>query len=155
MLASSPGPPPTFQCCTLKGIGFVFFVCNIKINAGRLGLEKRLFHAVMDSTIIPGMQIPAISFAYEKAESNIMERKPRDAKRDKLVNSRLISAAYLQSGIVQAMAGLFTYFVIMGENGFLPLRLLGIRREWENTDLYVEDSYGQDWVSYKKGNPHL
>ena len=99
-------------------------------------------------TSLTPMQIPAISFAYEKAESNIMERKPRDAKRDKLVNSRLISAAYLQSGIVQAMAGLFTYFVIMGENGFLPLRLLGIRREWENTDLFVEDSYGQDWVSW-------
>lgn len=76
-----------------------------------------------------------------------MERKPRDAKRDKLVNSRLISAAYLQSGVVQAMAGLFTYFVIMGENGFLPLRLLGIRRDWENADLFIEDSYGQHWVS--------
>ena len=76
-----------------------------------------------------------------------MERKPRDAKRDKLVNSRLISAAYLQSGIVQAMGGLFTYFVIMGENGFLPLTLLGIRRDWENPDVFVQDSYGQDWVS--------
>ena len=76
-----------------------------------------------------------------------MERKPRDAKRDKLVNSRLISAAYLQSGIVQAMGGMFTYFVIMGENGFLPLTLLGIRKDWENPDLFVEDSYGQDWVS--------
>ena len=33
--------------------------------------------------------VPAISLGYEKAESNIMERKPRDAKRDKLVNNRL------------------------------------------------------------------
>ena len=104
-------------------------------------------HYVRHAYLTTPTQIPAISFAYEKAESNIMERKPRDAKHDKLVNSRLISAAYLQSGIVQAMAGLFTYFVIMGENGFLPLRLLGIRREWENSDLFVEDSYGQDWVS--------
>ena len=78
-----------------------------------------------------------------------MERKPRDAKRDKLVNNRLISAAYLQSGIVQAMGGLFTYFVIMGENGFLPLTLLGIRSDWENYDTFVQDSYGQDWVSVR------
>lgn len=33
--------------------------------------------------------VPAISLAYEKAESNIMKRKPRDSKRDKLVNNRL------------------------------------------------------------------
>lgn len=76
-----------------------------------------------------------------------MERKPRDAKHDKLVNSRVISTSYLQSGVVQAMAGLFTYFVIMGENGFLPLKLLGIRKYWENPNIFVQDSYGQDWVS--------
>jgi hypothetical protein len=45
------------------------------------------------------------------------------------------------------MAGLFTYFVIMGENGFLPLTLLGIRKYWENPSIFVQDSYGQDWVS--------
>jgi len=47
------------------------------------------------------LQVPAISLAYEKAESKIMERKPRDAKRDKLANSRLISMAYGQIGIIQ------------------------------------------------------
>ena len=47
----------------------------------------------------------------------------------------------------QALAGFFTYFVIMGENGFLPQRLLFIRRDWTDQDLYVRDSYGQDWVS--------
>ena len=47
------------------------------------------------------MQVPAISLAYEKAESKIMDRKPRDAKRDKLVNSRLIGMAYGQIGIIQ------------------------------------------------------
>ena len=76
-----------------------------------------------------------------------MERKPRDAKHDKLVNSRLIGTSYLQSGVVQAIGGMFTYFVIMGENGFLPLKLLGIRKYWENPNIFVQDSYGQDWVS--------
>ena len=47
------------------------------------------------------LQVPAISLAYEKAESKIMDRKPRDAKRDKLVNSRLIGMAYGQIGIIQ------------------------------------------------------
>ena len=41
--------------------------------------------------IIGTDMVPAISFAYERAESNIMKRKPRDPVRDKLVNNRLIN----------------------------------------------------------------
>ena len=89
--------------------------------------------------------IPAISLAYEKPESNIMERPPRDPDHDKLVNSRLINMAYGQIGMIQALAGFFTYFVIMGQNGFLPQDLFLLRRRWDNTDTLVEDSYGQEW----------
>lgn len=39
--------------------------------------------------------IPAISFAYENPELDIMERYPRNSKRDHLVNAKLISFAYL------------------------------------------------------------
>jgi sodium/potassium-transporting ATPase subunit alpha len=52
--------------------------------------------------------IPAISLAYEEAESDIMKRQPRDPIRDKLVNERLISLAYGQIGMIQASAGFFT-----------------------------------------------
>merc|ERR1719423_55569 len=76
--------------------------------------------------------VPAISMAYEQAESDIMKRKPRNPFTDKLVNERLISMAYGQIGMIQASAGFFVYFVIMAENGFLPGRLLGIRREWDS-----------------------
>lgn len=50
--------------------------------------------------------------------------------------------------MIQALAGFFTYFVILAENGFKPLDLLGIRLNWDDrfsNDL--EDSYGQQWVS--------
>lgn len=43
-------------------------------------------------------QVPAISLAYETAESDIMKRQPRNPKTDKLVNERLISMAYGQIG---------------------------------------------------------
>lgn len=43
-------------------------------------------------------QVPAISLAYEAAESDIMKRQPRNPLRDKLVNERLISIAYGQIG---------------------------------------------------------
>ncbi|XP_060053656.1 sodium/potassium-transporting ATPase subunit alpha-4-like isoform X2 [Erinaceus europaeus] len=91
--------------------------------------------------------IPAISLAYESAESDIMKRAPRNAKTDKLVNERLIGIAYGQIGMIQALAGFFTYFVILAENGFQPSDLLGIRISWEDRYLNdLEDSYGQQWT---------
>lgn len=51
--------------------------------------------------ILPLFQLPAISLAYESAESDIMKRAPRNALTDKLVNQRLISMAYGQIGECQ------------------------------------------------------
>nr|KAF6396184.1 ATPase Na+/K+ transporting subunit alpha 4 [Rousettus aegyptiacus] len=91
--------------------------------------------------------VPAISLAYESAESDIMKRAPRNPKTDNLVNHRLIGMAYGQIGMIQALAGFFTYFVVLAENGFKPLDLLGIRLSWENKYLNdLEDSYGQQWT---------
>lgn len=91
--------------------------------------------------------VPAISLAYEQAESDIMKRQPRDPVNDKLVNERLISMAYGQIGMIQASAGFFTYFVIMAENGFWISRLLGIRKNWDSMGVNdLEDSYGQEWT---------
>jgi len=91
--------------------------------------------------------VPAISMAYEKAESDIMKRSPRNPFTDKLVNERLISMAYGQIGMIQASAGFFVYFVIMAENGFCPSRLLGLREEWDSQAVNdLRDSYGQEWT---------
>merc|ERR1711931_513919 len=91
--------------------------------------------------------VPAISMAYEFAESDIMKRPPRNPFTDKLVNERLISMAYGQIGMIQASAGFFVYFVIMCENGFWPSTLLGLRRQWDSQAVNdLEDSYGQEWT---------
>uniref|UniRef100_A0A3P8ZZU1 Sodium/potassium-transporting ATPase subunit alpha n=1 Tax=Esox lucius TaxID=8010 RepID=A0A3P8ZZU1_ESOLU len=91
--------------------------------------------------------VPAISLAYETAESDIMKRQPRCPKTDKLVNDKLISMAYGQIGMIQAIAGFFTYFVILAENGFWPQTLLGIRLDWDDRfNNELEDSYGQQWT---------
>ena len=97
--------------------------------------------------------VPAISMAYEKAESDIMKRQPRNPFTDKLVNDRLISMAYGQIGMIQASAGFFVYFVIMAENGFLPGRLFGLRRAWDSigiNDLEVSLKLSQ----LKSGNKY-
>jgi len=91
--------------------------------------------------------VPAISMAYERAESDIMKRPPRNPFTDKLVNERLISMAYGQIGMIQASAGFFVYFVILAENGFWPSRLFGIRKNWDSIAVNdLEDSYGQEWT---------
>ncbi|KAG8181915.1 hypothetical protein JTE90_012471 [Oedothorax gibbosus] len=95
--------------------------------------------------------VPAISLAYEHPESDIMKRQPRDPSKDKLVNERLISIAYGQIGMIQGAAGFFAYFVIMGENGFLPSRLLGVRKEWDSKAINdLTDSYNQEWTYHDR-----
>lgn len=54
---------------------------------------------------------------------------------------------FICSGMIQALGGFFTYFVIMAENGFWPSGLVGIRLQWDDRWINdVEDSYGQQWV---------
>ncbi len=63
-----------------------------------INIERELLnvHAFILIFLLP--QVPAISLAYETAESDIMKRQPRDAEKDRLVNERLISMSYGQIG---------------------------------------------------------
>jgi sodium/potassium-transporting ATPase subunit alpha len=69
--------------------------------------------------------VPAISFAYEKKESNIMQHPPRDMNKDRLVTRRLIAYSYLQIGMIEALAALYAYFVVLRDYGFHPSDLPG------------------------------
>jgi len=46
----------------------------------------------------PGPQFPSVSLAYERAESDIMHLKPRNPRRDRLVNEPLAAYSYFQIG---------------------------------------------------------
>ena len=72
--------------------------------------------------------IPSISFAYENPENDIMLRNPRSQKRDHLINLKMVSFSYLQTGFMQALAGFFTYFVVLHDYGFKPSVLFGIEK---------------------------
>merc|ERR1712241_1196348 len=69
---------------------------------------------------------PAISMAYEGREADIMQRKPRDPEVAKLVTWRLVSFAYLQIGMLQAIAGFYAYFTVLHGFGFRPGHLVGL-----------------------------
>jgi hypothetical protein len=44
---------------------------------------------------------PAISFAWEKSESNVMDRPPRNRKVDRLVRPSLLAYCYAQAGLIE------------------------------------------------------
>nr|XP_033773235.1 potassium-transporting ATPase alpha chain 2 isoform X3 [Geotrypetes seraphini] len=95
--------------------------------------------------------IPSVAFAYEKAERDIMNRKPRRKNIDRLVNQQLALYCYLQIGIMQSIGAFLNYFTVMAQQGFLPYTLLGIRVPWENiNDQELEDSYGQEWTYFQR-----
>ncbi|XP_072390617.1 sodium/potassium-transporting ATPase subunit alpha-like [Diabrotica undecimpunctata] len=91
--------------------------------------------------------LPAISLAYEKAESDIMSRPPRNPKKDKLVTRKLYFLAYGHIGMIEALCGFFVYFAIMAENGFMPRDLFDLRARWDSENINdLMDSYGQEWT---------
>lgn len=70
---------------------------------------------------------PAISLAYERAESNIMERKPRNPIRDRLVSPNLLFYSYITSGFVITLGCMAAYTFSYAQNG-----------------LYLSDFFGPD-----------
>nr|XP_042140854.1 potassium-transporting ATPase alpha chain 2 isoform X1 [Peromyscus maniculatus bairdii] len=95
--------------------------------------------------------IPSIALAYEKAESDIMNRKPRHKKKDRLVNRQLAIYSYLHIGLMQALGAFLVYFTVYAQQGFWPTSLINLRVAWETDDINdLEDSYGQEWTRYQR-----
>ncbi|KAM5147388.1 LOW QUALITY PROTEIN: potassium-transporting ATPase alpha chain 2-like [Callospermophilus lateralis] len=95
--------------------------------------------------------IPSIALAYEKPESDIMNRKPRHKKKDRLVNEQLAIYSYLHIGLMQALGAFLVYFTVYAQAGFWPTSLINLRVEWEKDDMNdLEDSYGQEWTRYQR-----
>jgi sodium/potassium-transporting ATPase subunit alpha len=65
-------------------------------------------------------QGPAISLAYEPAESNVMARPPRDLATDRLVSAALLRHSYLVVGVAEAVACMLSFFAVFWWRG-VPL----------------------------------
>ena len=59
-----------------------------------------------------------------------MDRPPRNSATDRLVNRKLMSFAYLQIGVMQALAGFFSYFMVLNDYGYSPKVLLSQGLAW-------------------------
>jgi len=69
---------------------------------------------------------PAIAFAYEPAESDIMYRPPRNVKTDKLANNQLLIYAYLIADIWEFVAGYVAFIIYYNSNGIHQSDLVGV-----------------------------
>ncbi|XP_069804788.1 potassium-transporting ATPase alpha chain 2-like [Dendropsophus ebraccatus] len=95
--------------------------------------------------------IPSIALAYEKAENDIMTRRPRNPYKDRLVNMNLLSYSYFHIAGIESFSGFLHYFTMMAQQGFLPITTLGLRVNWEDKTINdLEDSYGQEWTFYQR-----
>lgn len=69
--------------------------------------------------------LPAISLGYEKAEIDVMTRRPR-MKNDHLVSIKVINHAYSLMGIVACGGGFNAYYTTMNHFGFPVTALFGL-----------------------------
>lgn len=67
--------------------------------------------------------VPATSFAYEKAESQIMQVPPRNVKTDKLTSLPLLFYAYFQAGSIITGGCFLVYFLTFSHYGVSPQEL--------------------------------
>ncbi|CAL1279864.1 unnamed protein product, partial [Larinioides sclopetarius] len=94
---------------------------------------------------------PALSLIYERAENDIMHRTPQLLKEKNVVDLKFIHRLLHKSccclGVTISLAGVFTYFIIMAENGFMPQDLLGIRKVWYSPAVNdLKDRFNQEWT---------
>jgi len=97
--------------------------------------------------------IPAISLAYEFKEADIMKKKPRDMRVDRLVTAKLINFSYLQVGTIQACAGFYTYVVVLMNYGFPPSFLPGHSHWFFKSSVTTHETAGPngeagDWLKF-------
>ncbi len=67
---------------------------------------------------------PAVSFAWEPAESNVMVRPPRERATERLVRPSLLVYAYLLAGVWEALVCLCAYGWVFAANGVSSLGAL-------------------------------
>jgi sodium/potassium-transporting ATPase subunit alpha len=76
---------------------------------------------------------PAISLAYEKAESDVMSRPPRNAQRDHLVTAKTVTYWYLMAGAWETLTCFLAFFLVFDHYGVSPHNLPFSDSSWNNT----------------------
>lgn len=88
--------------------------------------------------------IPATSLAFEKPESLIMQKPPRNVKTDRLTSFNLLFYAYVQAGLIITGGCYFTYFRTFQHFGVTPAQVMNNNNKFFPADsedrVFVTDS---------------
>jgi sodium/potassium-transporting ATPase subunit alpha len=98
-----------------------------------LGMPMPLSTFLMIVICVGSDMIGSLGMVHELAESDIMHRPPRNARTDRLVNSRTILYAYFYIGIMESAIAFFMYFFTMWyEGGIYPSQIVLTFDKWTN-----------------------
>lgn len=110
-------------------IANVFFGCP-------LPLSSFLMIIICMATDVIG----SLSLVYELSESDIMLLPPRNVKKDRLVDLRLMRYSFLQIGVMESLAGFLMYFYAISDYSHGTARPKDVVFAWEKWTL--DGSYG-------------
>ena len=87
------------------------------------GLPQILSNLQMIIICVVTDVLPAISMCFEKPEAGLLTRKPRDTKKDRLVDWKLLLHAYFFLGILESLCAMSMAFWYLQRKGFRFLDL--------------------------------
>jgi sodium/potassium-transporting ATPase subunit alpha len=95
--------------------------------------------------------LPAISLCFEKPEAGLLSRPPRNVKKDRLVNLKVLAHAYLFLGVPECLAAMSMAFWYLQKQGFpfkdIVLSYGGLPAQFD-VDAYNEAVYGAQSVYF-------
>jgi sodium/potassium-transporting ATPase subunit alpha len=83
-----------------------------------LGLPQILSSLQMIIICVVTDVLPAIALCFEKPEAGLLTRKPRDVKKDRLVNWRFLLHAYFFLGILESLCASCMAFWWLQRQGY-------------------------------------
>ncbi|KAK8853203.1 hypothetical protein IAR55_003905 [Kwoniella newhampshirensis] len=116
-LLAKETPAATQTCVYLLPAGSFSELLPILFNV-ILGLPQILSNLQMIIVCIITDVLPAISLCFEKPESGLLTRKPRDVKKDKLVDWKLLLHAYGFLGILESLCAMSMAFWYLERRGY-------------------------------------
>jgi sodium/potassium-transporting ATPase subunit alpha len=105
--------------------------------------------------------LPNMCMAYEEPNEHMMDKKPRNPKKETLCQWRLISYSYLFAGIIQASACMLTYFIVLNDYGLHPSEILflsakpGVLPARNDVYNFYDEEYGGNTNAFIRDNAYL
>jgi len=85
--------------------------------------------------------IPGVALSFETAESDVMQRPPRNVKTDRMMGKKSLAFAYAQAGTLQSLGCIFAFFFVLWDyGGYKPSDLWEARGDIPDDVLYMGQS---------------